>query len=296
MGACMNRSPTKGYFMVSAGRTIGWPTLRNQLLGPPGSKLNSFVSDIHNCLVPIWSFNSTPSMAARSRNPREQIFDLISGKSVVVPDLQAMMTHWPAATNPNLELLEKATAARFELLFPDAGSHKRLQKMRKTYAALFAAMWWPYAPVKALYTVAWLSIWLFVWDDETDSAEFADLVHDFDRASDFRYDTLQFVQWSLRLREESDSDSHGSSYSSDSTASLASDSIIIHNFEDVGRAVSEFSNGRLTARFYEELEVFVKMTELEQKVHLSGELPTVSEYLERRMGSSGVHVCLALTE
>jgi hypothetical protein len=64
----------------------------------------------------------------------------------------------------------------------------------------------------------------------------------------------------------------------------------------VGRAVSKFGNGRLSARFYEELEVFVKMTELEQKVQLTGELPTVSEYLDCRMGSSGVHVCLALAE
>jgi hypothetical protein len=56
--------------------------------------------------------------------------------------------------------------------------------------------------------------------------------------------------------------------------SLATESIIIQNFEDMDRAVSEFGNGRLTARFNEELEVFVKMTELEQEVHLSGELPT----------------------
>jgi hypothetical protein len=47
---------------------------------------------------------------------------------------------------------------------------EKTTKSQKIYAALFAAMW-PYAPIQALYTVAWLSIWLFVWDDETDSAE-----------------------------------------------------------------------------------------------------------------------------
>jgi hypothetical protein len=120
------------------------------------------------------------------------------------------------------------------------------------------------------------------------------LWHDFERASDFRRETLRFIRGSLRLHERPNT--HSRSYSSDSNESLASGSITIHNFEDVGRAVSEFGNGRLCARFYDELEVFVKMTELEQKVQLSGELPTVSEYLERRMGSSGVHVCLALTE
>jgi hypothetical protein len=119
-------------------------------------------------------------------------------------------------------------------------------------------------------------------------------VHDFKRASEFRCETLQFIRESLRLHEGSRS--HDRPYSSDSTESLATEIIIIHKLEDVGRAVSEFGNGRLTARFYEELEVFIKMTGLEQEVHLTGELPTVSEYLERRMGSSGVHVCLAQTE
>lgn len=238
-------------------------------------------------------------MTAKDRSQREQIFDLIRGKSVEVPDLQAMMAHWPAATNPNLGLLEMATTARFRSLFPGAESQKRLQKMENTHAALFAAMWWPYASIETLYTVAWLSVWLFVWDDETDSAEFADLVHDFGRASDFRHETLRVIRESLRLRDSSSSVSGSETRDcpfSSTAHTSSSGSIIIRNFEDVGRAVSEFGNTRLTARFYEELEVFVKMTELEQTVHLSNEVPTVSEYLERRMGSSGVHVCLALTE
>lgn len=236
----------------------------------------------------------TPEMAATSKTAHKQIIDLVSGNSVRIPDLQAMMAHWPVATNPNLEPLERATRARFERLFPESRSHKRLEKMQNISAALFAAMWWPYAPIEALFTVAWLSIWLFVWDDETDSAEFADLVQDFDRASDFRYDTLQFIRESLCLYQGPNAHVHRST--SNAPASLESASCIIRNFEDVGRAVSQFGNGRLTERFYQELEVFVKMTELEQKVHLSGELPTVREYLDRRMGSSGVHVCLALTE
>lgn len=123
-------------------------------------------------------------------------------------------------------------------------------------------------------------------------------MHDFNRASDFRYATLRFIRESLGLHEVSGS--YGCLCPKDLTALLESESIIIHSFEDVDRAVSEFgsgrlTNGRLTARFYEALEVFVKTTELMQKVEFSGKLPTLSEYLERLMGSSGVHVCLALT-
>jgi hypothetical protein len=68
-------------------------------------------------------------MAPGSRDPCEQIYDLVKGRSVRLPDLQAMMVHWPAAVNPHLELLKKATVARLEWLFPGKQSKGRRQKM-----------------------------------------------------------------------------------------------------------------------------------------------------------------------
>ena len=41
---------------------------------------------------------------------------------------------------------------------------------------------------------------------------------------------------------------------------------------------------------------FVEMTGVEHRVQLSQELPSVEEYNERRMGSSAVRICLAITE
>lgn len=45
-----------------------------------------------------------------------------------------------------------------------------------------------------------------------------------------------------------------------------------------------------------EIEFFVKMAELEQRVQMSDRLPTVEEYRRRRMGTSAVAVCIAITE
>ena len=45
-----------------------------------------------------------------------------------------------------------------------------------------------------------------------------------------------------------------------------------------------------------EIEFYIEMAELEQQVQLSGKLPTVQEYRRRRMGTSAVGVCLAITE
>ena len=41
---------------------------------------------------------------------------------------------------------------------------------------------------------------------------------------------------------------------------------------------------------------FVEMTDIEQRVQMSDKLPTVEEYMHRRMGSSAVGICLAMTE
>ena len=48
--------------------------------------------------------------------------------------------------------------------------------------------------------------------------------------------------------------------------------------------------------FFEEFLYFVDMTDLEHQVVMSGILPSVAEYQQRRMGSSAVGLCLAITE
>lgn len=49
-------------------------------------------------------------------------------------------------------------------------------------------------------------------------------------------------------------------------------------------------------RFSDELRFFVQMTGVEQSTQLEGGLPSIEQYLQRRMGSSAVGVCLAITE
>ena len=51
-----------------------------------------------------------------------------------------------------------------------------------------------------------------------------------------------------------------------------------------------------TTAFFNELLFFIEMTGVEQQSQISGKLPTVEEYRQRRMGSSAVGVCLAITE
>lgn len=48
--------------------------------------------------------------------------------------------------------------------------------------------------------------------------------------------------------------------------------------------------------FFGEFLFFVNMTDVEHEIQMSSRLPTVEEYQQRRMGSSAVGMCLAITE
>ena len=49
-------------------------------------------------------------------------------------------------------------------------------------------------------------------------------------------------------------------------------------------------------RLYDEIEYFMSKSEVEQKVVLSGQVPTLSNYWKFRMGTSAVRVALAVNE
>jgi hypothetical protein len=51
-----------------------------------------------------------------------------------------------------------------------------------------------------------------------------------------------------------------------------------------------------TRLFLDELVYFIDACQLEQQKQVQGHMPTTREYLERRMGSGAVRVCLALSE
>lgn len=46
----------------------------------------------------------------------------------------------------------------------------------------------------------------------------------------------------------------------------------------------------------QQIDLFAEMCEVEQRVLLSGQLPSIESYQRRRMGSSAVAVCLAIHE
>ncbi|KAH6662813.1 isoprenoid synthase domain-containing protein [Halenospora varia] len=215
-----------------------------------------------------------------SHNTRQKLLASLQGCSVTIPDLQGLFRQWPQAVNPEVERLRIDVDQKLESLFPEG---KRLQQIKKANAALFASSWWPYADFETLRIATYLSIWLFVWDDETDSCEFSSLCSDFEKAAKFRAQTLDFIRKSLTPMENQ-------------SASDVPSNVIIAMFGEIGQAVFKSSTPTQVESFLNELIFFVDMTDLEQRCQMSEKLPTVEEYRKRRMGSSAVGVCVAITE
>ncbi|PWY88674.1 terpenoid synthase [Aspergillus sclerotioniger CBS 115572] len=216
------------------------------------------------------------------QNPRQHLLRQLRRCTFTIPDLQKVFEHWPQATSPDVGRLEKDVEARIEHFFPDG---KIARKMRDAKVAEFGASWWPYASRDRLCIATYLSLWLFAWDDETDSTEISDLVHHEQRASTFREETKSFIHASLSDECEL---SHLASLPGASNPFIA-------NFGTIGRAIAKSYTPEQRRLFQGELDYFLEMTHLEQLVQSSNELPTVEAYSRRRMGSGAVGVCLAIT-
>lgn len=96
----------------------------------------------------------------------------------------------------------------------------KLSKYKEADFALFAAGWWPKADWDDYLLVTYMSIWLFVWDDEIDEdVGDSKLPSDFPASQTFRHETKKFVE-------------HCLGFGQTEALPLAS-SPIINSFEDI---------------------------------------------------------------
>ncbi|KAI1395231.1 terpenoid synthase [Hypoxylon fuscum] len=216
-------------------------------------------------------------------DPREQLLMLVRGSQITIPDLQSMISHWPQGIHPEIEKLDEYVQETLQYILPSSDDEKRLRKMTASKFDLFGASWWPYASYEALRVVTCMSIWLFAWDDETDSLEFTSVSNDWSKASTFREKTIEYLQHSL-------------SGSSKIGLSGRSTDPFITSFRPVGEAISKTCNDRQISTLLDELVFFVNMSAEEQKLQVMHRLPTIKEYMQRRLGTSAVRVCLATIE
>ncbi|KAI6781733.1 Microbial Terpene synthase-like protein [Emericellopsis cladophorae] len=227
--------------------------------------------------------DETVNDAQHAQKERDRLIRLMRGARVRIPDLQATLGHWAQGVNPEIERLELDSQEALAKILHRPEDSGRLKKMNRSGVALFGASWWAYAPYEALLIATLLSIWLFVWDDESDSVEFSDLINDFERSCAFRRETMAYIEASMQKNRTFD-------------LSTISTNPVVTNFRPVGETIAVHCNDRQIKTFLDELRFFITMSEEEQMYQMTPNIPTVEEYSNRRMGSSAVRVCLAITE
>lgn len=53
-------------------------------------------------------------MAPNTESPRQQLLGSLQGCSLYIPDLQALLSHWPQYVHPELKRLQKDVLERLE--------------------------------------------------------------------------------------------------------------------------------------------------------------------------------------
>ncbi|KAJ4359463.1 uncharacterized protein N0V89_000017 [Didymosphaeria variabile] len=207
---------------------------------------------------------------------RKALLASVRGQTIRIPDLTPLSKHWPTKTNPHIDLMRVDIREWLDATLPTG---KVLSALQRSDFGLFGATWWPQADLPRLKIVTYLAVWLFTWDDEIDLND-GTLWTEFSAAQTYREQTLSYVRYTLGI---------------DASPPLVTNRIIL-NFAPIGAACRKHYSLPQNKMVYEEIRFFMEMSEREQRLRLSGAIPSVDDFWHYRLGSSAVTVCIALNE
>jgi hypothetical protein len=125
----------------------------------------------------------------------------------------------------------------------------------------------------------YMAVWLFTWDDEIDLND-STMWKEFGAAQVYRDQTLAYVRYTLGMDKDCPEVYHR----------------VIFNFAPIGAALKKHYTLDQREMVYEEIRFFMEMSEHEQRLRLSGTIPSIDEYWHYRLGSSAVNVCVVMNE
>ncbi|KAM0503448.1 hypothetical protein ACHAPW_005344 [Verticillium nonalfalfae] len=186
----------------------------------------------------------------------EAIARALHGRTLHVPSMRGTFEHWPQTVR-NIHYLALVEFVN-ELI----------------------TRWYPHVDWETLKTLSYYTIWLFLWDDTIDTAEY-DLADDLEQANRYRQETMASFNQYLR--------------SPASFADCAIDSVN-EAIKLFGRAVASFFTEEITERFLHEVDVFITCSGLEQEHRISGKILQYDEYIDLRLGTTAVYTLTGLVE
>ncbi|KAK3987444.1 isoprenoid synthase domain-containing protein, partial [Cladorrhinum sp. PSN332] len=207
-----------------------------------------------------------------------------------IPDLAPLFRRWPVALNPHYASLVQRFESKLVELVPNP---KTREQMRKANLRLFASLWWPIVTLHRLETVAYYSLWVFLWDDEIDCAGLSmgeDEKHEEGAEEEVRRArAMQYIKFHLGVTMM---EQKGYQNGEELVAPTKATRIV----REPAEWVRDSGNKGVAERLVVELERYMEACGVEQRHLESGSLPTGEEYWKRRLGTSAVFTYCALTE
>lgn len=185
----------------------------------------------------------------------------------------------------------------------------KLSKLQAADFALFAAACWPKASWDEYLVITYLVIWLFVWDDEIDTAV-GDLSSNLAAAESFRHETILSVTQSLGFGQDAEPPEEPSPIinSFEAIASplrkfytkgmlgRSSGTVLFQHIHHKDDSIADMLVSGQLQSLLDEIIFFVEMSQVEQQYRLCDKVPNLEEYWAYRTGTIAVGPCMALIE
>ncbi|GLA32399.1 terpene cyclase [Aspergillus niger] len=219
---------------------------------------------------------------------QDVILQKLYGHTCVIPDLRSFMKSESEGINKHRTLLplcvhdyidSQADASESLSLLPEDPA--KAQKVKGADFPLLACLWWPHASFRKLRVLAFLVVWLIVWDDELDGAsQFT--AYDLNMGQRFRDETRRFVKASLGLESEDPNN--------------VTENAIIRGFSPIADFIREEYDEEHRLTLTEEIIFVIHMSKVEQENRLGMDIPSTDQYLAYRLGTNLMGVICAATE
>ncbi|KAF3934723.1 hypothetical protein ABW20_dc0106445 [Dactylellina cionopaga] len=214
----------------------------------------------------------------------------LKGQTLVFPNVDGLFKGWPTGISPYYKALRRNYGSDMAKLYGKGSKHYEV--LMAVDVSLLASTWAPYSSFKRLPAFQGQASFLYIFDDELDTPTHSNLLYDMDAGNKFRARAIAYMTSILGDNSGNDKLSDGL----DATPLPANLEKAIKSFGTVAKPIAPFLTKRQRAQYLKESISYVNGTAEEQRVELSGCVPTIEEYMEIRGATGGVKSMIAVLE
>ena len=212
---------------------------------------------------------------------RDELLSSLHGQTVRIPNLHDLYTGWPSVVNPEKDAVNSVVHSVLE-------THSMTKavemKLKKANLPLVIASWYPSSSADTLKEITYFVCWMYMVDDAIiDKVSWPGL----DNAAAFEeaYNTMMdFVYKSLKLDGDMEKPQPHSTIAA------------IDSFRHLGETLCDKYTLVQREKFYGACKMTMDGYRTEQRLRVSGRIPTWDEYWSYREGSSCMSMCVAMIE